>query len=209
MYNKLKVTYPNNFARFKCIGGECEDTCCQGWDIEIDKDTFDEYLKVQDQKMKAMLSDNIKKNNYCTSDDFKKYIDEVLDGFNINDIDNCGNDEERYISIFQEYTENFIKKYEYIFENYLVNYMYNNLFPFTESDDMLEGYIMLVVRYSFIRFYLVGRYIISRKESSENIIKLISLFARDIEHDKTYMSEIYDYIEKNQYDNMNFANKLL
>ena len=69
MYNKLKVTYPNNFARFKCIGGECEDTCCQGWDIEIDKDTFDEYLKVQDQKMKAMLSDNIKKNNYCTSDD--------------------------------------------------------------------------------------------------------------------------------------------
>ena len=30
-----------------------------------------------------------------------------------------------------------------------------------------------------------------------------------IEHDKTYMSEIYDYIEKNQYDNMNFANKLL
>ena len=55
MYNKLKVTYPNNFARFKCIGGECEDTCCQGWDIEIDKDTFDEYLKVQDQKMKAML----------------------------------------------------------------------------------------------------------------------------------------------------------
>ena len=46
-------------------------------------------------------------------------------------------------------------------------------------------------------------------ESSENIIKLISLFARDIEHDKTYMSEIYDYIEKNQYDNMNFANKLL
>ena len=87
--------------------------------------------------------------------------------------------------------------------------MYNNLFPFTESDDMLEGYIMLVVRYSFIRFYLVGRYISSRQESSENIIKLISLFARDIEHDKTYMYEIYDYIEKNQYDNMNFANKLL
>ena len=42
MYNKLKVTYPNNFARFM-YRGECEDTCCQGWDIEIDKDTFDEY----------------------------------------------------------------------------------------------------------------------------------------------------------------------
>ena len=87
--------------------------------------------------------------------------------------------------------------------------MYNNLFPFTESDDILEGYIMLVVRYSFIRFYLVGRYIISRKESSENIIKLISLFARDIEHDKTYMSEIYDYIEEKQYDNIEFTKKLL
>ena len=39
MYNKLKVTYPNNFARFKCIGGECEDTCCAGWEIDIDDES--------------------------------------------------------------------------------------------------------------------------------------------------------------------------
>ena len=59
----MLYTIPDYYHEFSCIAGECEDTCCQGWDIEIDKDTFDEYLKVQDQKMKAMLSDNIKKNN--------------------------------------------------------------------------------------------------------------------------------------------------
>ena len=105
MYNKLKVTYPNNFARFKCIGGECEDTCCQGWDIEIDKDTFDEYLKVQDQKMKAMLSDNIKKNNYCTSDDLDYGIIKLNEDKKCPFLDKC-NYCSIYTAIGEEYLSN-------------------------------------------------------------------------------------------------------
>jgi lysine-N-methylase len=31
-------TYPN---RFRCIGSDCEDTCCQGWQITVDKPAFD------------------------------------------------------------------------------------------------------------------------------------------------------------------------
>ena len=105
MYNKIKVTYPNNFARFKCIGGECEDTCCQGWDIEIDKDTFDEYLKVQDQKMKAMLSDNIKKNNYCTSDDLDYGIIKLNEDKKCPFLDKC-NYCSIYTAIGEEYLSN-------------------------------------------------------------------------------------------------------
>jgi lysine-N-methylase len=36
----LRATYA---ARFRCIGSACEDTCCQGWNVPIDRATFDTY----------------------------------------------------------------------------------------------------------------------------------------------------------------------
>ncbi len=30
---------------FICIGAECEDTCCKGWKIGIDKDSYRAYRR--------------------------------------------------------------------------------------------------------------------------------------------------------------------
>ena len=40
MGKKFKSLYPEYYDEFKCIGGSCEDSCCVGWDIDIDKITF-------------------------------------------------------------------------------------------------------------------------------------------------------------------------
>lgn len=32
-----------NYGQFKCIGAACEDTCCSGWQVSIDRETFDKY----------------------------------------------------------------------------------------------------------------------------------------------------------------------
>ena len=34
---------PRYFQQFHCLGSECEDTCCEGWGIVIDRDTYDKY----------------------------------------------------------------------------------------------------------------------------------------------------------------------
>lgn len=34
---------PKYMADFKCVGEACKDTCCAGWEINIDKITFDKY----------------------------------------------------------------------------------------------------------------------------------------------------------------------
>ena len=34
---------PRYVSRFRCIGADCEDTCCSGWDISIDQKTFAAY----------------------------------------------------------------------------------------------------------------------------------------------------------------------
>ncbi len=36
---------PNYFADFQCLGGDCEDTCCQQWDIKLDRQ---HYLKLRE-----------------------------------------------------------------------------------------------------------------------------------------------------------------
>ena len=45
MEKNIKMRYPRYFKEFKCIGGNCEDSCCIGWDIDIDKVTFKQYYK--------------------------------------------------------------------------------------------------------------------------------------------------------------------
>ena len=86
---------------------------------------------------------------------------------------------ELYIKAFEDYTKNFINNNSYIFENYLVNFMYNNMFPFSETESIFDGYIMLLIRYSFIRFYLVGKYLYNKHDSKEDIVEIYSSFLKD------------------------------
>ena len=403
MGKKVKSIYPEYYNEFKCIGGSCEDSCCIGWDIDIDKVTFRKYYKVQDLEMKRMFQKNVHNNeesfsddvdygkvklkddkrcpfldcnNYCVihsklgedylsnvctcfpritnlvdgcyersldvacpeaarilllneegikfkeseeeigkhilsnqvdtkskelsnslakyfkeirkvcikiiqnrklelterlfvlgefinnledesesnfnniekfinnydinrtqgfyeknslyfmlqidffkkmvsllnidkevdSDLCKKYTKQIIDSFNLNREDA---DNRTYIEVFEEYNKEFLDKYTYIFENYLVNFIYNNMFPFNERESIFDGYIMLLMRYSFIRFYLVGKYIKERNDSKEEIVRFIQVFSKTIEHHRSYLTKSIRYIKEKEFDNIEFAKTLL
>ncbi|MGL5328087.1 MAG: flagellin lysine-N-methylase, partial [Peptostreptococcaceae bacterium] len=61
----MKKTFlvPEYFLNFKCIGPSCEDTCCKGWNIYIDKDTYKKYSAIASNKtdLGLKLKNNIKK----------------------------------------------------------------------------------------------------------------------------------------------------
>lgn len=402
MEKSIKKRYPKYLKDFKCIGGKCEDSCCVGWDVDIDKITFRQYYKVQDKEMKRMFQKNVHNNdNYTSSDvDYGKvkltnkkrcpFLDEEnyciiysklgeeylsnvctsfpriinkVDGFyemsldvacpeaarilllkeegikfeesegtlgkhivssdidtkskkfnnspvkyfkeirdlsikiiqnrkfdisqrlyilgefintlekeikhNYNnvpkfikeyDINSVSNSYEKnqssyitgmdfskkmlgflnvfkevdsisfvehtkqiivgfkfeegeginkhsefYIKAFEDYTENFINNNSYIFENYLVNFIYNNMFPFSETESMLDGYIMLLTRYSFIKFYLVGKCLYNKQDSKENIVEFIQVFSKVIGHHKTYTVDVLNYLKENKFDIIEYA----
>ena len=402
MEENIKIKYPEYIKEFKCIGGKCTDSCCIGWDIDIDKITFKQYYKVKDQEMKRMFQKNVHNNDYCTSDDvdygkvklkgekrcpfldeenycvihsnlgeeylsnvcssfpritnkidgnyemsldvacpeaarilllkeeginfkenkeklgkhivssdidtkskkfnnspikyfkeirelsikiiqnrkfnlserlyilgdflnaledelehnynnvskfikmydinsindayeknqlnyliqmdffkkmiglldvdrqvdstsFKEFTKEVIDGFKLNEEEYITKNSELYIKTFEEYNKKFINNYSYIFENYLVNFIYNNIFPFSETESVFDGYIMLLTRYSFIRFYLVGKYLYNEQDSKEDIVGFIQSFSKTIEHHKTYLIDSLEHIKENEFDNMEFA----
>ena len=413
MAKKINKRYPVYFEEFKCIGGKCEDSCCIGWNIDIDKVTFKRYFKVQDQEMKRMFQKNVQNNERCSSDEvdygivklkkdkrcpfldeenycvihsnlgedylsnvctcfprvtnkidetyemsldvacpeaarlillkeegikfvnreehlekyiisaqidtnlkevqntplryfkeirdfcikiiqdrrftiserlyslgcfieqleeeiennniikfienydfalfakaysdddlnlllsnsnmnyiiqidlfrkmlkilrvdkdvesirFKERTSKMLNGYSFDEEENLQGKSEFYIKAFEEYNEKYFNKYSYILENYLVNFIYNNMFPFNEVLSFFDSYMMLIIRFSFIRFYLVGLYLNNREENDDNIVEFIQVFSKTIEHHKSYLIDSLHYIKRKEFDNMEFAKTIL
>lgn len=46
----------NYFEDFKCIAGDCKDTCCVGWELDIDEESFEKYKKVKGKFGKRLHS---------------------------------------------------------------------------------------------------------------------------------------------------------
>ncbi len=42
---------PSYYHQFRCIGGDCEDNCCAGWNVNIDPATYERYKQLLDPKM--------------------------------------------------------------------------------------------------------------------------------------------------------------
>ena len=45
----MKNTYPDYYHKFSCIAGECEATCCAGWQIVVDEESLKKYAKVNNE----------------------------------------------------------------------------------------------------------------------------------------------------------------
>ena len=45
----------NFYSAFRCIGDACEDTCCHGWGISVDKATYTRYQEVTDIELHPKL----------------------------------------------------------------------------------------------------------------------------------------------------------
>ena len=40
-------TRPDDYDAFRCIAGACPQTCCAAWEIVVDPDAQDAYLRLQ------------------------------------------------------------------------------------------------------------------------------------------------------------------
>lgn len=67
MNSEIKTLKISNYNKFKCVADKCKYTCCDGWDIGVDNDTYDKW---EDNKLYNIL-ENIKtidsenKKSYC------------------------------------------------------------------------------------------------------------------------------------------------
>ena len=45
--------------RFRCIGSDCEDTCCQGWGVPIDQVAYEKYQKLPASPLRTLINANL------------------------------------------------------------------------------------------------------------------------------------------------------
>ena len=51
---------PKYVTQFRCIGSNCSDTCCAGWGISIDQETFKDYRRVVHPTLKPLIRLHLK-----------------------------------------------------------------------------------------------------------------------------------------------------
>lgn len=105
--------------------------------------------------------------------------------------------------------------YGYILENYLINFVYKNLFPFTESEQLFEAYTMLALRFVMIRSYLIALCADDAKAANgqplhpETAVEFIQVFAKAVEHHKSFSEDTLSVLRTAQLNHMAYMETLL
>jgi lysine-N-methylase len=108
-----------------------------------------------------------------------------------------------YEIAYSKYYAPFMEKYDYILENYLVNYVFRTLFPVSNEKDALQSYVTLVINYSIIRTYLVGMAgALKEQFDIEHVLQLIQSFSKVIEHNQSYAEQVHEFLRQHDFNQL-------
>lgn len=148
------------------------------------------FQGVTNQRYLECLSEMLNGLNYITGTPFEEVV-------------------KQYPEVFEKYYQPHMDQLEYIMENYLVNYVYKNMFPFSGFPTVFDDYVMLVVHYSMIKLHLIGMAGFHKGLNDELIIKLIQSFAKTVEHNNLFLKSLFDLLKKNGFTSMPYMSILI
>ena len=67
-------------ANFRCIGSSCEDSCCSGWVIPVDKVTYEKYQEFPDQTCSKLVSEYVAISPQASYDNLYAHIRPTVSG---------------------------------------------------------------------------------------------------------------------------------
>ena len=172
-------------------------------DIHASKANIKKYLDIIKSEEKMSLDFNIDENKkYEMMLEIFIFLKQIIlaSEININNLSldsiDLNEDRNKNIDLIKEFhdkmTAETIEKYEYIFENYLVNYVFQNIIPLSENS-VLQQFYKMIFNYAFIIILLTVKSIKEKDLTDKSIIDAIYLFTRSITHSKKKL----DIIEEN------------
>lgn len=102
----------------------------------------------------------------------------------------------------------FMQAHERMFENYIVNSMFKNMYPFSEQGDPYAGYAMLMVRLIFIKSILTGLSAYGETLTTDLVVLLIQSFSKTLDHHKTFMDDVLYFMMENGQDDLQYLSQL-
>lgn len=102
----------------------------------------------------------------------------------------------------------FFDDHEYMFENYLVNYVFLNMVPIDEKDYM-ASFTKLVAQYALLKLHLIGVAAKHKGLTPELVVRTVYLFSRRIEHNERYIKDMMKEMKSHGYTTMGHLTILL
>ena len=119
-------------------------------------------------------------------------------------------DVQRYQEAEKRYHRPLFERFPFILENYLLNYIYRNLFPFGREGSpsfttrpIFDEYILMTTQFAWINGLLIGiagRY--KEAFAREHVVCAIQSHAREIEHNASTLASMLDFMRDNELDNL-------
>ncbi len=113
-----------------------------------------------------------------------------------------GDDVERFLQAEEDYHRPFFERSPFILENYLVNYIFQNLFPYGREGSadftprsMFDEYVQMTTQFAWVNALLIGvagHY--KGAFSEEHVVQTIQSFTRSVEHYPDVLQSITEYI---------------
>ncbi|WCN38157.1 flagellin lysine-N-methylase [Aneurinibacillus uraniidurans] len=153
----------------------------------------------------ASMMKGVNKNNRR----YMECLHEMLEGLGYNeDIDEEAR-VQRYTSAYEKYYQPFMEQHDYIYENYMVNYVYRSMFPMKNTTHPFENFITLTVHFALIKLHLVGIAAFHKELTPSSVIRVIQILSRTVEHNHIYIKEIHKVLESHQFDNLAYLSVLI
>lgn len=119
-------------------------------------------------------------------------------------------DVENYQKAYEQYFQPFFREHDYILENYLVHYVFSQLFPFSLlGESFYADYVVLVLHYALIRFHLIGLAAYHQGLTPELITSLVYSFARTYDHDSGFFKDTLAHLREQKWDTIAYMSILI
>lgn len=111
-----------------------------------------------------------------------------------------------FLKAEQNYHRPFFERHPYILENYLLNYIFQNLFPVGQEGQMqfaprsiFNEYVLMATQFAWINALLIG-VAGSRKQafSGQDVVHTVQSFSREVEHYPPVLNSIVEYMTERE-----------
>ena len=126
----------------------------------------------------------------------------IDNGLNLSKNNDFDEFKKNYLDIKNNYANELFEQYHYVFENYLVNYIFNNPKMFLDKD-LMSCYAEMLIYYSMVRFSMRGVIASLKDNLTENdLVLVISSISRGVEHDTKNTKSLKTLIDKYSLNNL-------
>jgi lysine-N-methylase len=128
-----------------------------------------------------------------------------------------GADIERYLEAEERYHRPFFTDRPYILENFLLNYIFQSLFPFGRENTLrstprriFEEYVLLATQFAWINTLLIGTAGHYKQEfAEEHVVHVVQSFCREVEHNAYVLISMVELMAHLKLDNLPGISMLL